>query len=456
MHTFWDLDKDGYEEPYVITIHKATKTVVRITARWCLDNVHRDPKGKIIRIDPTEYFTDFPFIPNPDGSIYAMGFGLLLGPLNESVNTIINQLVDAGTISNLQSGFIGKGLRLKMGMTPLQPGEWKVVNATGDDLQKSIFPLPIKEPSEVLLNLMNTLVTSGNQLASIAEIFVGKMPGQNTPATTTQDTIQQSMAVFTAIYKRVYRSLTEEYQKLYFLNKICPSVVEEESKVCGIMLQQSDYDLPDWTIIPAGDPSGDSVSSRASKMQVVGQLLSLGTIDPMMYTKTVLDANEIPNAQQMMRQPQPPPPDPKVQTEQLKQQGLQQKAQMDQQQAQLDQQGKQQELQMKEKEGALNAAMAQHKMQMEAQKQALDLQGKQAELRHNTVLQTIKQHGAMVEKAMHAAHAGQKHQLEMAQTQQMHQQTLQHQRQAGQQTLTLEAQRARQQAKAAKSKPSTE
>ena len=204
-HTFWDLDDDGYEEPYIIVIHKDTKQVVRIQARWCSDGVKKDEAGKkIIRIEPVEYFTAFPFIPNPEGSIYALGFGLLLGPLNEAVNSIINQLVDAGTLNNMQSGFLGKGLRLRMGTTSLQPGEFKVVNATAEDLQKGVFVMPTKEPSNVLLQLMKMLVTSGNQLASIAEIFVGKMPGQNTPATTTQETIQQGMAVFTAIYKRVY------------------------------------------------------------------------------------------------------------------------------------------------------------------------------------------------------------------------------------------------------------
>ncbi|MHB8603598.1 MAG: hypothetical protein ACYC9R_13265, partial [Nitrosotalea sp.] len=160
-HTYWDLDDDGYEEPYIITIHKDSGKVVRIIARWDSDGVKRNEKKEIVRIAPVEYFTDFPFIPNPDGSIYAMGFGMLLGPLNESANTIINQLVDAGTLANMQSGFIGKGLRLKIGQTQLQPGEWQVVNATGDDLNKSIFPLPVKEPSSTLFNLLNQLIQSG-------------------------------------------------------------------------------------------------------------------------------------------------------------------------------------------------------------------------------------------------------------------------------------------------------
>src|SRR6185312_5018846 len=91
-------------------------------------------------------------------------------------------------------------------------------NATGDDLRKQIVPLPSKEPSSVLFQLMGSLITSGKELASVAEIFVGKMPGQNTPATTTMASIEQGMKVFTAVYKRLYRSLDSEFKKLFQLN----------------------------------------------------------------------------------------------------------------------------------------------------------------------------------------------------------------------------------------------
>ncbi len=396
-HTFWDLDGDGYEEPYVIVVHYDTKQVVRVMARWCTDGVHQtEPddgkKPKIIKIEPLEYFTAFPFIPNPDGSIYALGFGLLLGPLNESVNSIINQLIDSGTLNNLQSGFIGKGLRLRMGQTSLQPGEFKVVNATGEDLHKSFFMMPTKEPSNVLFQLLNMLITSGNQLASIAEIFVGKMPGQNTPASTTQDTIQQGMAVFTAIYKRVYRSLDQEFKKLFWLNKISPGIVEEESNLSGIQLTASDYALPAWSILPGADPSGDTGMQRQHKMQSVGQLLSLGTIDPMVYTRRVLDANDVPNAQQLLRQPSPPPEDPKMATEKMKQQTMAQGAQQDAQAHQMKMQADAQEVQNKQKVAEIEAAKQENKLRHEEQMQALKQQGAETATRMTALEQTIKNH----------------------------------------------------------------
>lgn len=425
-HTYWDLDGDGYEEPVIITIHRDTGKVVRVIARWDTDGVIKNEKGDIVKIHPVEYFTAFPFIPNPDGSVYGLGFGLLLGPINESVNTLVNQLVDAGTLSNLQSGFIGKGLRLKMGDTTLRPGEWKVVNATADDLSKSIYPMPVKEPSAVLFQLLNLLITSGNQLASIAEIFVGKMPGQNTPATTTQETIQQGMAVFTAIYKRVYRSLAQEFRKLYRLNRLCPDIVQEESKIAGVPLQDSDYDLDETVIIPGADPSGDSQTVKQSKLQQVGQLLSIGTINPMVFTQKMLEALEIPNPQEWVMQPQPQQ-DPKQATEQMKQQTMQMGAQQKQQESQ-------QKMQIAERMAALEEAKAANEERHAQQMQAIEAQGERNKQQMDMIMQVIQQHFDT-----------QQHHMDMVGKASLHQQKLQQQREAHQQK--------QQQAKESKSKP---
>ena len=444
-HTFWDLDDDGYEEPYIVVIHKDTKQVVRVQARWCMKGVKRGEDKKIICIEPLEYFTAFPFIPNPEGSIYALGFGLLLGPLNEAVNSIINQLVDAGTLNNMQSGFVGKGLRLRMGTTSLQPGEFKIVNATAEDLQKGIFVMPTKEPSNVLFQLMNMLITSGNQLASIAEIFVGKMPGQNTPATTTQETVQQGMAVFTAIYKRVYRSLAQEFRKLYNLNRIMPDLVAQDAKDSGIQVAATDYQLPLWVIIPGADPTGDSGTVKQSKLQQVGALLQLGTIDPMVYTRRVLDANEIPNAQQLIKQPQPAPPDPKAQQ-------IQQEMQQGAQEHQQKMEAGQQDVQNKAAVAQIEQVKAANKLTHEQQMQALQQQGAAQDAKHSAIMATIDQHQKVANDLLEAmaAHAKtiQGLHANAAETSQ----SLRHNEAKHKQTLTLAAVKAR---KEAKSKPAT-
>jgi chaperonin GroES len=408
QHTFFDLDDDGYEEPYVVTVHRDTGKVVRIIARYDLDGVTTNAEGDIIHIRPVEYFTDYTFIPNPDGSIYGLGFGQLLGPLNVSINTLINQLVDAGTINNLQSGFIGKGLRIKMGETGFKPGEWKVVNATGDDLSKSVFPLPSKEPSPVLFNLMNLLIQSGNQLASIAEIFVGKMPGQNTPATTTQETVQQSMAVFTAIYKRIYRALTSEFRKLHRLNRMNPENKEQESKLAGMELMASDYDYPEWMIMPGADPSADSFAMRAQKMQSIGQLLQLGTINPQVYTQKMLEMLELPDVDEWMQQPPPPPPDPKAQA-------MQMKGQLDQQKAQSDMAAKEQEMKLKERMAELEHQLKLLDLRVKEREAEL----KQADMQHKMEADRVGRiqdlHATQVERQMNMMHAAASNQQKLQQ-----------------------------------------
>lgn len=443
-HTYWDLDDDGYEEPYIITIHKDTRKVVRIIARWDSDGVKKDSKGRIQCIHPVEYFTAFPFIPNPDGSIYACGFGMLLGSLNNAANTVINQLIDAGTMSNLQSGFISRNLRMKDGQLQIRPNEWKVVNASPDDLKNGIFPLPTKEPSNVLFQLLNMLITSGNQLASIAEIFVGKMPGQNTPATTTQETIQQGMAVFTAIYKRVYRSLGEEFQKYFRLNRITPNILEEEELIAGIDIQESDYEDTEKLIIPGGDPSGDSATVKQQKLQQVGSLIQLGTINVQEYTARVLEANDIPNAQALQQQPPPPPPDPKVATEQMKQQTMQQKAQ-------LDSAGKQQDMQIKATQAAIDNKAQQDKVDAQERLLQLEVAHRNLEAMHQRQMSALDlNHTAMSKKldlvlqSMQAAQAVQTGNMKMQQQDAQAQRSMARDEQLHDQKMKLTQQAAQQ------------
>jgi chaperonin GroES len=373
QHGFLDLDEDGYAEPYVILVEKHSKEVLRITPRYYTEDVIMDDKEKVVKITPVEYYTKFSFVPNPDGGFYDLGFGRLLGSINASADTLVNQLIDSGTLNNLQAGFIGKGLRIKMGEATFAPGEWKAVNATGDDIKKQIFPLPTKEPSPVLMNLLQFLLQSGKELASVAEIFVGKMPGQNTPATTTMATIEQGMKVFTAVYKRVFRALTKEYRKLYKLNYryLNPNqyveVIDEE-------IQQSDYAGPENDIVPAADPQATMSQEKMTKAQNLMQLMSLGTLDPMQVTSYLLEAFEIPNRDQfMIQQPQQDP------AAAMKQQEMEMKQQDQQMKAQLAQTQAQHKIQVENVKAQIQIASAEQKMALEAQMKQIDIEYKKLE-----------------------------------------------------------------------------
>jgi chaperonin GroES len=310
--------------------------------------------------------------------------------MNESINTLINQLVDAGTLNNLQAGFVSKGLRLQMGEYRFKPGVFKVVNTTGEDLQKGVFPLPTKDPSPVLFQLLGMLIESGMQLASISEIMVGKMPGQNTPATTTQETVQQGEAVFTAIYKRVYRSFDSEIEKIHRLVRILPAEVEKAKALSGIQLEQSDFDLPRWMIIPGADPVGDSTTVRQAKYQFLMQnFMPLQTINPIEITKRVVADLDLPDSEMLVMQPQPQP-DPEMMKVQAQMQLMQQKAEMEKQMqeqkmqheaqmAQMEMQIEQMKLEMKAKEHQMDLQIKQQDTQMSMQERQLDHQFNQQE-----------------------------------------------------------------------------
>lgn len=382
QHTWLDLDDDGYAEPYVVTFEYNSKKILRISARYNTAGIRLNEKGEILRIEPIQYYTKYGFIPNPEGGFYDIGFGLLIGSINESVNTVINQLIDAGSLSNMQTGFIAKGLRIKMGDAKFTPGEWKFVNATGDDLKKSIFPLPIRDPSNVLFQLLSMLVQSGKELASVAEIFVGKMPGQNTPATTTQASIEQGMKLFTAIFKRVYRSLAKEFQKLYLLDKEnydvqkYISIVEDEQAA-------QDFQGPEDDIIPAADPQATTDFEKSSKSESMMKLLQLGTINPIEATKRYLEANSIPDIEQLMQTAEPKP-DPKAQE-------MQMKMQMEQQKHQLDMQGKQADLQIQQQLAQLQLQVEQAKLAIEKQRLQMEQVKLHMDMKRASIDSQIKQ-----------------------------------------------------------------
>lgn len=412
QHTYLDLDGDDYKEPYIVTFHKATSKVVRIVARYDEKTTYTNEDGEISKIEPIQYYTKFGFVPNPDGGFYDIGFGVLLGPLNESVNTLINQLVDAGTLNNLQGGFIGKGLRLRMGETKFTPGEWKVVNSTGDDLKKQIVPMPSNEPSKVLFELMGALITSGKELASVAEIFTGKMPGQNTPATTTMATVEQGMKVFTAVYKRIYRSLSEEFQKLYRLNGLYLNPNTYVDAV-GMEINPEDFNVDNHKIFPGADPTAVSQSEKLMKAQGLMEMLQAGMpLDPVKVMMRVLEAQEQPNwqeliPQQIMQSGQmpPPPPDPKVQALQMK--------------AQMDQQAGQQDMAIKERQAKLDEAAKTQDLQSKAAEAQITLAAKQKEAQ-------LKMASQVSADQARIAQAQQQHQQRLAQNQQAHSQDMQH------------------------------
>jgi len=313
-HCNWDLDDDGYEEPYVITVHKDTKKVVRVAARYDAMGIDTNEKGEIISIKPVEYFTNYVFINDPNSGVYGMGFGNLLGPLNEAANTLINQLIDSGTLDNLQSGFLAKGIKIPNGNSPLKPGEWRYVNTIGDDLRKGIVPLPTKQPSTVLFQLLGMMIQSGQQLSSVTDLMTGQNPGQNQPWSTTSEVLKQGLQVFSSIYKRIHRSMKREFKKIYRLNMLYldnekyfavldPTDPQDEIGVIG----RDDFEDKSLDIVPNSDPTNVSNAEKLAKAESLMQLLQLGTVNPQVATKRILEAQDQEGIIELMQMPEPGP-----------------------------------------------------------------------------------------------------------------------------------------------------
>jgi len=225
-------------------------------------------------------------------------FGALLGPLNDSVNSLINQLLDSGTLQNSNTGFLGKGARIKGGKVRFEPNEWKRVDVAGSTLRDAIVPLPVNPPSSVLFQLLSLLITYAERLGSVNDAMMGENPGQNTPAYTSKQMLEQGLQLFNGIFKRVYRSFRTEIRRLYKLNGIYLDQEEyfayqdEDSKAL-----QVDYTADAKDLIPAADPNAFSNSEKVAKAGAIREAsMSVAGYDTMKVEQRYLESLDIPDA----------------------------------------------------------------------------------------------------------------------------------------------------------------
>ena len=316
QHRYLDLDKDGYKEPYIVTVHKDTQKVVRIVARWDKDGIKRNSKGQVVKIEPIQYYTHYKFMPAPDNSFYGWGFGSLIGPINRTINSTTNQLLDAGTIDNAGGGFIGKNVNLagtpEGGKLTFALGEWKQINYYGDDLRKAFVPKPKIGASPVLFELLGFMVAAGEKLSSITEILTGEQSIHNEPATTTLARIEQGLKVFSAVYKRIHRSLKSEYKKLFRLNRL---FLEEERYYTILDTQKrafrEDYNDKDCDVQPVSESTEVSNIQKLVKAQALFQLLGSGYNDNVIRRRYV-EALGVSDIEELFEAQEPAPPDPKT------------------------------------------------------------------------------------------------------------------------------------------------
>ncbi len=270
MHV--DLDLEGYEDedkdgeatgiavPYIVTIHEETMDILAIRRNYKED----DPKKQKIR-----YFTHYKFTPG----LGFYGFGLIhmIGGLTKSATSILRQLIDAGTLANLPAGFKSRGLRVRDDDQPLQPGEFRDVDAPGSSIREAIMPLPYKEPSATLLQMLGVLIESGRRFASVSDLNVGDS-NQAAPVGTTVALLEQGTKILSAIHKRLHFAQRQELRILAeVIKNSTPSEYPYQSAGAEATIKASDFD-DRVDVVPVSDPAMFSMSQRITMAQTQLQL----------------------------------------------------------------------------------------------------------------------------------------------------------------------------------------
>lgn len=343
QHTRFDLDNDGYAEPYIAVIHKASNKLVKLIKRFHEKDVKKNKKSEIQSIKAINFFVRYIFTPSPDGSFYGVGLGHLLFNINSAINSSINQLTDAGTLQNTGGGFISKSLNMTGGMKPFRPAEWKMVESFGGNIRDAIVPLPVPEPSQTLFVLMQFLVNAGKELGSLRDVLTGENAG-NIAATTYMGMAEQGQKQFKSVFMRIYNSLRQEINIFYELDSEYLSQ-KKYAEILDIKLFESpsvkeDFSLKGYDIVPVANPENVISMQKFAKAQFLMGFIGSPMVDQLLLHRTVFETAGIENFDKFIINPQPQP-DPVVQVamaqEETKRMNIQTTAQLDQAKLELDQ-----------------------------------------------------------------------------------------------------------------------
>jgi len=265
MHVDLDLpgfeDEDGIALPYVITIEKGTQNVLAIRRNW-----HPEDKNKQKR----NHFVHYGYVPG--FGFYCFGLIHLVGAFAKSGTSLIRQLVDAGTLSNLPGGFKARGMRVKGDDTPIAPGEFRDVDVPSGTIKDNLLPLPYKEPSQVLYSLLGTIVEEGRRFASAADMKVADMSA-NSPVGSTLAILERTLKVMSAVQARIHYSFKQEIGLLRdIIRDYTPDEYNYEPVEGSRKAKKSDYDQV--AVIPVSDPNAATMAQKIVQYQAVLQLAS--------------------------------------------------------------------------------------------------------------------------------------------------------------------------------------
>ena len=298
MHVDIDMpepygDPDGIARPHVVTIDLTSRTILSIRRNWYED----DPKMR-----KRMHFTHYRYLPGM--GFYGTGLIHLIGGLAKSATSILRQLIDAGTLSNLPAGLKARGMRIKGDNGPLTPGEFRDVDIPGGSIRDNIFPLPFKEPSTVLYQLLGNVVDEGRRIGSVADIQVGDMSAQ-APVGTTLALMERSMKVMSGVQARLHAAMHKE---LRILANVVHDFMDGEYRyeVAGEFDRRDDFDTKTIDVIPVSDPNAATMAQRIVQYQAALQLAQQA---PQLYDmgklhRQMLEVMGIQDAQDIIKLPE--------------------------------------------------------------------------------------------------------------------------------------------------------
>ena len=301
MHVDFDLpgqeDPDGVALPYVITIDKGSATILSIYRNWAEDDSHRIKK---------QHFVHYGYVPGI--GFYNLGLIHMIGGLAKSATSLLRQLVDAGTLSNLPGGLKTRGLRIKGDDTPIMPGEFRDVDVPGGVIRDNITFLPYKEPSSVLYQLLGNIVEEGRRFASMADLKVADM-NQDAPVGTTLAIMERAMKVQSAIQARIHASLKQEFKILAQIihDYTDPDYPYETDEGEGIKAEDFDDRID---VVPVSDPNASTMAQRIMQYQAALQLAAQAPnlYDLPLLHRQMMELIGVPNADKVVPQPDDVPP----------------------------------------------------------------------------------------------------------------------------------------------------
>jgi hypothetical protein len=254
-----DEDEDEIAKPYVVTIERGTSEVLSIRRNWNPD----DPL-----MLKRQHFVHYVYVPG--FGFYGLGLIHIIGGYARAGTSLIRQLVDAGTLSNLPGGLKSRGLRIKGDDTPIEPGEWKDVDVPSGSIRDNIMPLPYKEPSQTLLALLNQITTEGRRLGAISDMNVSDMSA-NAPVGTTLALLERTLKPMAAVQARVHYAMKQEFKMLKALMAEYAPLEYDYKPVRGeVSARQADYMMVD--VIPVSDPNSSTMAQRVVQYQAVLQM----------------------------------------------------------------------------------------------------------------------------------------------------------------------------------------